>query len=114
MFLILIFSPIIIFGACPAMTGSKNYKKEYYYVNQERFDSYAKAKNFIRSLKKQEDGWKKLEVSKQSSYRYATSWIYPNKDHGYFCVCPDCRFNEKKNTSTRKVSYNQLAFSFRK
>ena len=114
MVLFLIFSSIMIFGACPAMTGSKNCKKEYYYVNQERFDSYAQAKNFIRSLKKQEDGWKKLEVSKQSPYRYATSWIYPNKGHGYFCVCPDCRFNEKKNTSSRKVSYNPLAFSFRK
>ena len=91
MILIFIFSPIMIFGACPAMTGSKNYKKGYYYVNQERFDSFAQAKNFIRSLKKQEDGWKKLEVSKQSSYRYATSWIYENKEHGYFCGCTDCR-----------------------
>ena len=46
---IFIFSPIMILGACPAMTGSKNYKKGYYYVNQERFDSFAQAKKFIRT-----------------------------------------------------------------
>ena len=45
MILIIIFSPIMIFGACAAMTISKNYKKDYYYMNQERFDSYAQAKN---------------------------------------------------------------------
>ena len=56
--LIFIFSPIMIFGACPAMTGSKNYKKGYYYVNQERFDSFAQAKKFIRSLKNKRKGGK--------------------------------------------------------
>ena len=97
-----------LFAACPAMRG---YKKQYYYVDEERFDSYAKAKAHIRSLKEDEFGGRKLEVSKKSTYRYTTKWIFQGDEHGYFCVCPDCRFTEDKKGKRKLVQYNPRSFS---
>ena len=75
----------ILFGACPEMQ-----KKKPYYVNKIEFSSNSKARAYIFKLKKEEDGWKKLEVSKIDRYNYTTKWVRSDH-HGFFCVCPKCR-----------------------
>lgn len=75
----------ILFGACPQMENAKGY-----YVNNIKFDTYNKARGYIKELKKKEDGFKKLEVLKLSRFKFTTKWIYSN-EHGFFCVCPKCR-----------------------
>ena len=49
----------ILFGACPQMENAKGY-----YVNNIKFDTYTKARGYIKELKKKEDGFKELEVLK--------------------------------------------------
>ncbi len=73
-------------AACPKMQKSWKYS-----VDDKKFKDYYSAKAYIRNLKKMEDGWKKLEVSKETPYRYQTKWIYQTEDHGFYCVCPECR-----------------------
>ena len=62
-----------------------------YSVDDKKFKSYTDARSYLKGLKKMEDDWKTLEVSKVSSYRYVTKWVYEIDDHGFYCVCPECR-----------------------
>ena len=73
------------------------------FTDDQKFKSYYAAKSYLRTLKKQEDGWKSLDISKVSPYRYETKWVYDTEDHGLFCVCPDCRLPKTKEVT--KVGY---------
>lgn len=91
-----------VYSGCPKMQAAYKYS-----VNEKKFRSYYEAKSYLRNLKRMEEGWKTLEISKVSPYRYETKWIYDTSDHGLFCVCPDCRLpkmakiNKKKTISER-------------
>lgn len=74
----------VLFGKCPRMNGYK------YSVDSEYFKTYMEARNYIKGLKKQENKWMKLNVSKVSEYAYQTYWE-TELEHGFFCVCPPCR-----------------------
>ena len=84
----------ISYSGCPKMQKA-TWK---YSVDDKKFKSYYAAKSYLRSLKKQEDEWKSLDILKVSPYRYETKWVYDTEDHGLFCVCPDCRLPKTKKT----------------
>ena len=102
-FICILFSLVILkhisYSGCPKMQKA-TWK---YSVDDKKFKSYYEAKSYLRTLKKQEDGWKSLDISKVSPYRYETKWVYDTEDHGLFCVCPDCRFPKTKEVT--KVGY---------
>jgi hypothetical protein len=102
-FICILFSLTILnnisYSGCPKMQKA-TWK---YSVDDKKFKSYYAAKSYLRTLKKQEDGWKSLDISKVSPYRYETKWVYDTEDHGLFCVCPDCRFPNTKEVT--KVGY---------
>ena len=102
-FICILFSLLILnhisYSGCPKMQKA-TWK---YSVDDKKFKSYYEAKSYLRTLKKQEDGWKSLDISKVSPYRYETKWVYDTEDHGLFCVCPDCRFPKTKEVT--KVGY---------
>ena len=102
-FICILFSLVILnhisYSGCPKMQKA-TWK---YSVDDKKFKSYYEAKSYLRTLKKQEDGWKSLDISKVSPYRYETKWVYDTEDHGLFCVCPDCRL--PKNKKEKKTAF---------
>ena len=55
-----------------------------YSVDDKKFKSYYEAKSYLRTLKKKEDGWKSLDISKVNPYRYETKWVYVTKIMDFF------------------------------
>jgi len=92
--LLFLFLTSMNYGACPAMQKSYKYK-----VDDKSFKTYSDVRKYIigLKLKAKDDYWRKLNVIKISSYVYKTEWEYDKNDHGFFCVCRDCRGHQMAN-----------------
>jgi hypothetical protein len=90
-YLMLLLISGVVLGKCPNM----RYK---YSVGHDGgthfFNTNSQARSYIMELKKGEDEWTKLIVTKfhptPTHTFYQTKWE-TTLEHGYFCVCPPCR-----------------------
>jgi hypothetical protein len=90
-YLILLLISGVLVGKCPDM----KYK---YSVGHDGgnhyFNTYNQARSYIMELKKGENKWTKLIVTKfnpiPTHTHYQARWE-TELEHGFFCVCPPCR-----------------------